>query len=481
MPYLIGCDIGTTSVKALAINLDGEIIASSNREYTMFHPHPDWHEQDPAEICKATLECIRSVIRDNASPGQPEGIVFSAAMHSLMVTDQEGKPVTPLMIWADSRSRHQAGQLRSNDAGRRLYHNTGTPVHPMSPLCKLLWMKEIHPELIKKEYKYVGIKAFVMYHLTGQWITDYSIASATGLFNIHTKKWDEAALSLTGITEEQLPLPVSPLTMIPVLHQNGYVPDTTYIIPGASDGCLANLGAGALSGGKMAMTIGTSAAVRVGIHQPFTATDGSTFCYLLDEETYISGGGSNSGGKVFYWALDILFPDVNIQEVTRQVAAIQPGSEHLLFMPYLFGERAPLWDASIRGGFAGLDITHTRAHMMRAVQEGILLNLYMICHQIEQQHAVDVIYANGGFAENKLWVQMLADIFGKPVILNESKEAAAIGAVIMGFRALGHISHYEDASLFHQEKERFYPDEDRHQIYRQVFSDFEKLVMRFRN
>ena len=150
-------------------------------------------------------------------------------------------------------------------------------------------------------------------------------------------------------------------------------------------------------------------------------------------------------------------------------------------MPYLFGERAPLWDATVKGGFIGLDITHTRAHMMRAVLEGIIFNLYMICNQTEKHSAVDCIYANGGFADNSLWVQMLADIFGKPVIINETREAAAIGAVIMGLKSLEIISDYEQAAIFHSEKNRFSPDSVNHQIYQKSFENFRKQVLKFQN
>jgi len=476
MAYIIGCDIGTTSVKALAVTISGKILGSAGGDYMMYHPQPDWHEQNPEEIWQATLQCIQQVIQQCASSGTPLGIVFSAAMHSLLVVDEAGMPLTSLMIWADNRSFAQASLLKQNDDATDLYQQTGTPIHPMSPLCKLLWIKDHHPELLDAKNKFVGIKELIMYRLTGQWLTDYSIASATGLFNIHEKQWNAASLKAAGITEKQLPMPVSPLAKIPIIFDLGLKIEEIPLIPGASDGCLSNLGAGALSPGKMALTIGTSAAVRVAVSDPFTATDGSTFCYLLDDCTYISGGGSNSGGKVFNWALNTLFEHTDIQNVTNQIARIAPGSGNLLFMPYLLGERAPLWDASARGGFAGLDITHTRAHMMRAVQEGILFNLYMICNQIEKHSTVTSIYANGGFADNNYWVQMLADIFGKPVIIHESREAAAIGAAIMGFKALGMIQSYEQATEFHTEKARFNPDITHHRTYNQSFESFRQLV-----
>lgn len=478
MSYIIGCDIGTTAVKVIAINIKGEIMDSVSKEYAMYHPQSDWHEQNPEDIWQAVLESLQLVFTHCESYGAPQGIVFSAAMHSLLVVDAENKPLTPLIIWADNRSFEQAEAIKKSSDPLRLYRQTGTPVHPMSPFCKLLWIKEHQPELINTHYKYVGIKELIIYRLTGQWVTDYSIASATGLFNIYDRQWNFDSLSMIGITEQQLPVPVSTLSTIPVINHYEFIPHNTCVIPGASDGCLSNLGSGALSQGKMALTIGTSAAVRVVIAEAFTSTDGSTFCYCLDDQTYISGGGSNSGGKIFEWALDILFPNENINEVTNQVAKLAPGSDHLLFLPYLLGERAPLWDASMRGGFMGLDIKHTRVHMMRAVQEGILLNLYMICNKIEQNHPVDIIYANGGFAENKAWVQMLADVFGKPVVINESKEAAAIGAAIMGFKALGLIGNYEEAEIFHTEKERFTPSSENHAIYQQVFKNFENLVLK---
>lgn len=475
MPIILGCDIGTTSVKVLAIDQDGSILSTIQEEYTMYHPHPDWHEQDAEEIRLATFRCINNTLATIA-PLVPDAIVFSAAMHSLLVVDEHNKPVTPVMIWADNRSELQAQRLKNAPLGENIYHSTGTPIHPMSPLCKLLWIQEHSPHLLSDNYKFVGIKEYLLFHVTNQWVVDYSIASATGLFNIHTKQWDQQCLSLLSISSSQLPTPISPTAQLSPDASCTLLPPSICIIPGASDGCLSNLGAGALSNGKLALTIGTSAAVRVAIDKPSTAANKSTFCYLLDDDTYISGGGSNSGGKVFDWALTTLYPDLSVEEASD--LASQTPITSLLFFPYLFGERAPLWDATVRGGFIGLDIMHTRAHMLRAVQEGILFNLLLISQEIERHHTIESIYANGGFVANKAWVQMLADIFNKPVILNETKEAAAMGAAIMGFKSLGVINNYEEATQFQSEVAKYLPNPTIHQQYKEVFTKFQYSISR---
>ena len=473
MAYIIGADIGTTNVKAVAFSLKGEILGDHSEEYPMSHPHPDWSEQDPDEIVRAVEYCIQTVVKKCRAHGDVLGLSFSAAMHSLIALDAGGKPLSQSIIWADNRSAAIANALRETREGRRIYKNNGTPIHAMAPVCKLLWLRENDPKLFKKATRFVGIKEYVVFKLTGRYLIDWSIASATGLFNIRKRAWDEYTLRYLGLAAERLSEPVSPYHTEPLADDNALgLPKGTPLIMGASDGCLANLGSGAVVPGTMAVTVGTSGAVRVSAPEAYTDPAMRTFCYILDEETYVIGGASNNGAVIFEWLKDHFFSEVDYETLFRRADDVALGSDGLLCLPYLLGERAPLWNSAVRGGFVNLDIHHTPAHLVRAVMEGILLNLYSIGKVLTENHNIRAIYANGGFAKSKTWVQMLADVFGITVNLNDTVETGSVGAALMGLKALGHIENFSDAQDFTQISHIFKSNVAHHKSYEKIHQDF---------
>lgn len=476
MPYIIGCDIGTTNAKSVAFDsVTGAILATHSEGYEMTHPKPDWSEQDADEIFEAACKTIGAVVNLCKKYGDLLGVSFSAAMHSVMAVDKEGNRLTPLIIWADNRSSQIAAKLRASRVGKKIYEHNGTPIHAMTPVCKLLWLGENEPEKFKKAAKFIGIKEYVIYRLTGKFVVDFSIASATGMFNIREMKWDNYTLKKARIKAEKLSEAVSPyhIELVPGGNDAG-LPASTPLIMGASDGCLANLGSGAIRAGSMAVTIGTSAAVRICSGKVYTDPDMQTFCYLLDEKTCIVGGPSNNGAVIFEWLMNTFFQKENYDSVFKEASQVEPGSDGLLFYPYLLGERAPLWSSEVRGGFTGIDIQHTRAHFARAVMEGILLNLRSIGGILMEMQHVDTIYANGGFAKSAVWVQMLSDIFGKKVVLNETVETGAAGAAMMGLKALGIYKDYSEMEAFTVVGQEFKADQIVYKKYKTLSEKFVK-------
>ena len=476
MPYIIGCDIGTTNVKSVAFDsVSGKIIAIHNESYEMIHPRPEWSEQNPEEIFQAACRTLQVVTKATEGNGELLGISFSAAMHGVLALDENGKHLTGLIIWADNRSSDIAFKLKASRIGKKIYENNGTPIHAMTPVCKLLWLKENEPEIYKNAYRFVGIKEYVIYRLTNKFLVDYSIASATGMFNIRELKWDEYTLKKLGLKTSKLSDAVSPyhIEKLPANNLAG-LPEGTLLVMGASDGCLANLGSGAITTGSMAVTIGTSAAVRICSDEPYTDSLTQTFCYILDENTYIVGGPSNNGAVIFEWLMNTFFPNEEFDTVFELASKIQAGSDGLLFYPYLLGERAPLWSSEVRGGFTGLDIQHTKPHFARAVMEGILLNLKTIGKVLMEMQEIDTIYANGGFARSPIWVQMLADIFGKKVVLNETVETGAAGAAMMGLKAVGVYKSYTEMTAFTLVGQEFNPKDSAHKSYKVLSEKFIK-------
>ena len=434
---LLGVDIGTTNVKVFAVTTAGTTCAAAERQNETIVPHPGWSEQDPESIFQHVCSALAEVLQQkNVAHGEAiQGIVFSSAMHGLVAVDMAGKPMTNVWLWSDLRAKRVARTLRSEGTpGMNLYQQTGVPIHPMSPLCKLCWMREQQPEVFLSAHKFLDIKAFIWFRLTGKYEMDISCASATGLMNIFSNQWDEKALDLAGITTAQLPTLVSTYH-IGKLQEGLQLPKV--LIIGASDGALANLGAGATLPQQLTVTIGTSAAIRCVTNFPVLDYAMRSFCYRLDENRCIVGGASNNGANVLEWLRNSVFQSSNSAEkFVNQALEVAPGAEGLVFLPYLQGERAPLWNPSARATFQGLTAAHGQAHFIRAALEGILFNLKMIAKSLP--NTFKSIYASGGFSQNDLWVQMLADIFQTPVLLQESgMDASVAGAIQMGRSALG--------------------------------------------
>jgi gluconokinase len=453
MMYYLGVDIGTTSTKAVAFSDTGEMVAIHSSFYSMHHPHEGWSEQDPEEIARAVVTAVNTVLKQ-LSPHPPRFVSFSGAMHSLIAVDAAGEPLTPCIIWADNRATDVATALRHSEQGMAFYRATGVPVHPMSPLCKILWLRREEPELFRKAARFIGIKEYVVHRLFGEYVVDSSIASATGLLNLDSLQWDDEVLEFLGITADRLSAVVPPEYVVALKKSapGWLVPPGTPIVIGASDGALANLGVGALNRHTLAVTIGTSSALRIVTSAPRTDRSMRTFCYHLAGGEYVAGGASNNGAVVLQWLKDNILQTAESYEVLlAEAEAVPAGSEGLVFAPYILGERAPIWDARARGVLMGLDIRHTRAHMVRAALEGVVFCLYSIARALPEWEEVTELRASGGFAQNSLPLQVLADVFYRKVTVSSCVESSARGAVILGAKALGIEPHFSDemAALYY--------------------------------
>lgn len=460
--YMIGIDIGTTSTKSVLFTEQGEVITTSTQEYPLYTPAPDVAEQDPEEILQAAVRSVYGVmIQSGVSADQILFVSCSSAMHSVIAMDQQGHPLTRCITWADNRSAPWSAKLQENGVGHRIYLRTGTPIHPMSPLTKLMWMRHDEPELFQRTAKFISIKEYLFFRLFGQYVVDHSIASCTGLLNLEKLEWDEEALDIAGITPNQLSKLVPTTYTIEGMHPKwaekmALSPSTPFVI-GASDGVLSNLGVNAIQPGVVAATIGTSGAIRTVVERPITDPKGRTFCYALTEKLWVVGGPVNNGGMLFRWVRDEFAASevetakrlgINSYDVLTKIAErVPPGSEGLLFHPYLSGERAPLWNPDARGSFFGLTLHHKKEHMIRAVLEGVIFNLYTVLLAMEEQIGQPTsIQATGGFARSPLWRQMMSDIFNQEVVVPESFESSCLGAVVLGLYATGRIKSLDAVS-----------------------------------
>ena len=459
MAYMIGVDIGTTSTKAVLFDLDGTFITKHNIGYDMHTPNVDTSEENPDEMFDAVLMTIKHVIREaNVDKKDVKFVSFSAQMHSLIAMDKNNQRLTDNITWADNRASAYATQLNEAHDGHHIYTRTGTPIHPMSPLAKIFWMKHEMRDIYKHTVKFIDIKSYIFNQLFDTYIMDQSIASATGMLNIKTRKWDEEVLALLGITASQLP-EVVPTTHVMRGMKHRYaalmgLDEATPFVIGASDGVLSNLGVNSYQKGEVAVTIGTSGAIRTVIDQPRTDEKGRIFCYILDDTHYVIGGPVNNGGVILRWLRDeFLASEVETAKrlgmdpydvLTRMAGRVAPGSGGLIFHPYFAGERAPLWNADARGSYFGLTLSHKKEHMIRAALEGILYNLYTVYLALIEVmgETPKTIKATGGFSKSEIWRQMMADIFDTDVVVPESYESSCLGACVLGLKALDYVEDY---------------------------------------
>ncbi len=462
--FYIGIDIGTTATKAMVFTKEGKVVDYQCISYEMHHPKPDWSIQKPFVVLKAVVDCIENLTYKIT----PQFISFSAAMQSLIAIDTNGKPLTDVILWADNRASEIAQNLRESDLGKQFYEKTGIPIHTFCPMTKILWLKENEPEIFAKTYKFISLKEYIWHHFTGEYVIDSSLASGTGMLNIECLCWNEQILNHLGISRDKLSTVVSPTHTAKSLTKNHT------LILGGGDGALANLGTGAMKKGRMSLTIGTSGAVRLPIEKPFIDAKMRTQCYHLVDSQYLTLGAVNNGAIILQWLKEsILHTNESFDELILQAQNAPAGSNGLIFVPYLLGERAPIWDASVKGTLLGITINHTKAHLIRATLEGILFGLWSITEillPIQKEREQIIIMASGGFTKNDVWLQIAADIFQMKVAVSQKVEGSAWGAVLIGFMALNLQTNHHDI-----EEKIFYPNKDNQRIYQENFRKFSKV------
>jgi gluconokinase len=489
--YIIGADIGTTSTKSIVFDLTGKVIGSHSIEYPLYTPNPGWAEQDPNEIFLAVLGSVKGAVeKAGVDPAQVKGIGFSSAMHSLIALDEHGEPISRAIIWADNRSAEQAARIKRDLNGHEIYRRTGTPVHPMAPLSKLLWIRENQPDLHARARYWAGLKEYVILKLTGEFVSDIGLASATGMLNLANLDWDGEALAVAGVRRDQLPKPVD-TTHVLQNRNDRYAADLglpagTPLVMGAGDGTLSNLGTGAIATGVVAATIGTSGAIRQVTSAPVTDPEARTFCYALTRDHWVVGGAVSNGGIVLRWFRDnFAEPEQAVAKrlgvdpydlITDYAAKVAPGSDGLVFLPFLSGERAPYWNANARGVLFGLALHHTKQHVARAALEAVMYAMHSVHLALEAQagRAVE-IRATGGFARSPLWLQIMADVFGREVVVAESHESSCLGAAVLAMVGLGLAPSIDVVHDMIRTRERRAPNMEAHKVYSELFAIYQQV------
>lgn len=488
MKCIITIELGTNAVRIFAFDLNGSIIGSMKGFYPTFHSQPDYSEQDPEQIFITMLYVLKNLLNETIHPKKYKvaSVCFSSSMHSTLAVDKNGIPLGNAYTWADNRAKKEALEIKESALADVMYSSTGTPLHPMSPLLKIAWMKNNDTEKYRQAGKFLSIKSYVVHQLTGEYMIDYSLACATGMLNIHKVEWEEEALRFAGITRDKLPELVPVFASAGTLkkaYQNslGLSPDTKILI-GSSDGCMATLGAGIWNSDKATITVEDSSAVRVVGNKMLHDEKKRVFNYLITENCFVSGGPSNSGGGVFEWfakqfgdftsAYDI---ESCMNNLLREAVKIPAGSGGLLFLPYLLGERAPIWNPDARGMYFGINIKHERQHFIRATIEGILYEIYSIGKMLQEHRNISALSVNGSFATIPFCAQMIADMYNKPVHVTKNTNSVSFGAFLLAATEMGIFKTLDDAAGQIEIAQSYSPAENNHRTYMNYFEIFESL------
>ena len=488
MEVVVGLDAGTTAMKAVTAGADARVRDVVSVAYPLLVPAPGWAELDAVRLQSAAVEALRDVVACARERGDDVvAVCLSAAMHGVVPMADDGTPLGPVVTWADNRSAAQAAALVADGRAGGLHARTGTPVHPMSPLVKLAWWAEHEPEMHAGTPRWGGVKELLVQALCGgDHVVDLSCASASGGYDLTARRWDDEALEVAGVRVEQLPEVVPTTTVLPPLRtgvaRDVGLPAGTPVVIGASDGVLANLGIGAVRAGVGAVSIGTSGALRTVVDRPTVDPQGRLFCYALTEDHWVVGGAVNNGGSVVRWAAQALAASTTGEpaplgedaddldgRLLAEAAQVPPGSDGLLCLPYLLGERAPWWRSGMRGAYLGLRREHRRPHLVRAAVEGELLADALVRDAVGAAGLpVHEVRATGGAVAAPLWVRTLAAALDLPVRVADSPEGTGLGASLLGLHALGALPDLDAATTLVAVHDPEEPDPATAAHYRQL-------------
>lgn len=484
-PVLIGVDAGTSAVKVLAVTATGREIGASARSYGLAAPAPGRVEQDAATVYRATMEALAAVAAEVLRGGATVAAIgLSSAMHGVLCVGADDAPLAPAITWLDRRSGAIAEGWRADGTAAALYPRTGAPMHPMLPVAKLRWLADHEPALVARTRRFVGLKEFFVHRWTGEWLVDWGIASATGMFALEPRAWDPQALALAGIDATRLAQPVAPSTTLAMrpevareLALSGPPPK---IVLGSSDGALATIGAGAM-GFDAALTLGTSGAVRTLRAAPALDPAGRTFCYCADDARFVAGGATNGAGAALDWIFALLLADVPRAErfaaAERLAAAVPPGAAGCTVLPFLAGERAPYWNASLRGTIAGLDLSHDRSTILRAAIEGVAFGVYAVAEVMRETSGnFERLLLTGGLTRSPLVRAIVAGVFGLPAAQPHVAESAAFGAALVAAAATGLIGDAVEAASASGTDAAFFPAGADAEAYRPAYARYRRAV-----
>ena len=491
--YILAHDTGTGGNKAVLCDLRGHVLHSVYQPYGISYPHPEWVEQDPAELWRVVAATTRQVIEQaGIDPGQILGVGVSAQMWNTLPVNEKGEALTPLLSWLDLRSVKQADRVGKGELASLIYQHTGNIPTAKDSIPKILWLKEEMPEIWQKTAYLLDCKEYILFKLTGKIAIDWVGASVYFLFNPYTKQWSQEVCQALDIPIEKLP-PAFPCTEIigeitPQAAMETGLKEGTPVVICAGDVAVAQAGAGANQEGKVHLCIGT--ATWIGISTSHFRNDPEKPFWGLNHiapDKYIIAGEMETGGGALMWFRDALCEAEKEQAnsagtssyaVLGALAESTPaGADKLIFLPWLSGERAPVLDHYARGAFIGMSLSHTKGHMVRAVMEGVAYHLRWICEAMEKVgFNIESFNSIGGGCNSPFWLQIISDVTGRKLkVVKNHLEAGAAGAALAVAVGMGVYANMDEVDQFVEISREVQPDDTHWKRYDALYQEYRQL------
>jgi len=489
--YILAHDLGTTGNKATLYNAEGRLVSSAFYGYETEYARTGWAEQNPEDWWTAVCASTQTLLRQAGVRGDEiAAITFSGQMMGCAPLDADARPIRPAIIWADQRAVEQEAWLSERISPEDVYRITGHRLSASYSLCKILWIRDNQPDIYASTHRFMHAKDAIVARLTGHFATEPTDASGMNLYDLEAGTWSERIIEAAELDPAKLPelrqsIDVVGYVLSQVAPEIGVAPGTPVVI-GGGDGMCAAVGAGVVREGTAYNYVGSSSWIALATKQPIFDPDYRTFTWAhLVPGMFSPCGTMQMAGGSYQWARDQL---CSIEQQAAQSLGISPyelmnisaeksppGANGLIFLPYLLGERSPRWNPRARGAFVGLTVRHTRADMVRAVLEGITMNLRVILDAFTAQGAqISDMRVIGGGARGRFWNQMMADIYGIPVHrLAILQEATSMGAAVAGGVGVGLYPDFSMSETMNEIAETFEPDPLSQSVYERIYPIFE--------
>ncbi|RFB15335.1 xylulokinase [Bacillus sp. HNG] len=483
MKYVIGVDLGTSAVKILLVNQDGEVAGEVSKSYPLIIEKSGYSEQNPEEWVEKTTAGLKELVEQfDGDIKDIEGISFSGQMHGLVLLDEENQVLRNAILWNDTRTTKQCKEIYDTFGKERLLEVTKNPALEGFTLPKILWVKENEPEIFERSSVFVLPKDYLRYRITGAVNMEYSDAAGTLMLNVSKREWSREVLETFGLSTEYCPPLVESHAFVGTIttefaEATGLSSETKVFAGGADNACGA-IGSGILSEGKTLCSIGTSGVVLSYEERNDLDFKGKVHYFNHGEEnTYYTMGVTLAAGYSLSWFKDTFAKEEAFDQFLEGIDEVPAGSNGLIFTPYIVGERTPHADSTIRGSFIGIDAAHERKHFARAVLEGITFSLNDSIEIFRNSgKTIDTIISIGGGAKNETWLQMQADIFNAKIEKLTSEQGPGMGAAMLAaFGCCWFATLKECADVFLQTSKTYEPIPENVETYQKVFAIYQQV------
>lgn len=482
MSYVLGLDLGTSSLKGLLVDRNGTVIGSASADYPLIHEMSGYSEQQPSEwikACEKVFEQLSSSVADFKT--KLEGISFSGQMHGLVLLDADGNILRPSILWNDVRNSLECDHINTQ-FGDEILSITQNIAREGFTLPKILWVQKHEPEIWDKVAKILLPKDYLRYWLTGNEYMDFSDAAGTLLLDLKHKKWSPVILAEYKIAENLLPRLIESYgntgQMLESLKSRFGFEQEIQMIAGGADNAVAAVGSGILDNQTGMVSIGTSGVFLSYENEADVDYKGQLHLFNHADDAYYSMGVTLAAGHSLTWFKNTFAPDKSFDDLLANIGSIEPGSKGLLFTPYILGERTPYTDGKIRGSFIGMDTTHTLDHFARAVLEGITFSLKDSQNLMETvaNKKFERVISVGGGSKNANWLQIQADIFNTPITTLVADEGPGMGAAMLAAVGLGWFESLLACNkAFVAYGDTIYPNSDNIAKYADIYAEYQKV------